>query len=125
MKILWMTSVLCAALMAASTGFGQDEVMVLKSEALEPHERALVSFPHERHADLIDCLRCHHDFDAYGGNVGSEGQRCSDCHDLKGSGNPVPLMRAFHLQCKNCHQKVEKSAEGAPLPIMCGQCHAP
>jgi len=123
MKSLLWTAALCAVLVFFSSGLCQDEVMVLESEELAPRERFPVTFPHERHAELMECLRCHHDYDAYGTNVGSEGQRCSDCHDREGDGNPVPLVRAFHSQCKSCHQKVGSGGKGTPLPVMCGQCH--
>jgi ribosomal protein S27E len=38
--------------------------------------------------------------------------------------NPVPLTRAFHLQCKGCH-RTQTAAGRGPLPVMCGQCHRP
>lgn len=99
----------------------QEDVIVLAPQAPEESRRPAVSFPHARHADLLDCLRCHHDFDALGNNTGSEGQACIDCHDAAGS-NPVGPTLAYHIQCKQCHRALNASGH-PPLPVMCGQCH--
>lgn len=105
-----------------SAALGQDEIIVLNSSELGRHQRPLVSFKHEMHAEEIECLRCHHEYDDYGVNSGGDGQRCAECHTASAGSNPVPLMRAFHLQCKGCHQKLSKT--GDTKPRMCGQCHS-
>jgi hypothetical protein len=57
----------------------QKDVMELNSSELGEHQRSLVKFTHVKHADDIDCERCHHDYDKYGTNIGEDGQKCSTC----------------------------------------------
>lgn len=103
--------------------FSQEPVMTLNSPELGVHTRPLVSFPHENHASGIDCSRCHHDYDIFKANKNAEGRKCSECHTQKASSNnPVPLMKAFHLQCKGCHETMQKKGKTGQ-PLMCGQCH--
>ena len=106
-----------------SSAFPQEEVIVLEHRELAPHQRPPVRFHHENHATVIDCLRCHHEYDQYGNNVGGEGQDCSNCHEQEASaGNAVSLVTAFHIQCKSCHQELLSKGEKTG-PLMCGQCH--
>ncbi len=102
--------------------FSQEEVMEIQSKALGKHERPVVKFPHLTHEDLIECSECHHDYDESGENIGGDGGNCSECHTKKAESNPVPLIDAFHLQCKGCHANTAKS-EKKKVPQMCGQCH--
>lgn len=122
MKLGRIAFALILGLIFTSSAFSQDAVMDLNSEELGAHQRPSVVFPHEQHANVLDCVRCHHDFDQYGNNLGSEGQRCSDCHSRVAGTNPVPLEEAFHMQCKQCHVRlmVKKTPSG---PVMCGECH--
>lgn len=113
---------LCWLWLAVIPAAAQDETMTLVSPELEHRSRPAVRFEHRKHADLIDCVRCHHDYDEYGVNTGGDGQRCADCHQSRPGDNPVPLMRAFHLQCKNCHDKIAARGERGG-PLLCGQCH--
>jgi hypothetical protein len=116
---------ICASIMflliilVARTGASQEEIITLNLNESAKSTRPLVLFPHEQHADDIVCTRCHHDFDEFGANIGNEdeGQSCSECHTNEAS-NPIPLLKAFHLQCKGCHMR--KTNTG---PVMCGQCH--
>ena len=102
----------------------QEETLLLNSEELDPHRRSTIVFQHERHAEAIDCARCHHDPDRYGANtnIEGEGQRCAECH--KSPENPFAptLMKAFHVQCKGCHKKLMQTTDLKP-PRLCGQCH--
>lgn len=102
----------------------QEEILLLKSGELDPHQRPTVVFQHERHAEDIDCARCHHEPDQYGANTNSdgEGQRCAECH--KSPENPFApaLMKAFHVQCKGCHEKLILTTDLKP-PRLCGKCH--
>ena len=78
-------------------------------------ERSQVVFQHELHnekAKIDACNKCHHVFDNF-----LEDRHCSDCHGLRDTGGISSLRKAFHLQCKGCH---EKSSKG---PVTCGQCH--
>ncbi len=113
---------LIVSFLFAASAFSQDEIIKLNSEELGTHQRPVVQFTHEQHANVLECLRCHHDFDKYGNNLGSEGQPCSDCHARTSGKNPLPLQEAFHTQCKACHDQM--LANGAPSgPVMCGECH--
>lgn len=107
-----------------SLAFSQDDVMLLEDDAFGVRERPPVEFPHAKHAELItSCVRCHHDFDAYGNNEGSEGQKCGECHGKAASAkNRVDLGKAFHLQCKGCHEDLTANGKKSG-PVMCGSCH--
>ncbi|MEW5735405.1 MAG: cytochrome c3 family protein [Thermodesulfobacteriota bacterium] len=105
-------------LLTVSPCWAQDDVMTLTSP--ESARRPPVSFPHAQHADTVDCAVCHHDFDRFGNNTGSEGRACNECHGSQG--NPEALSRAFHRLCAGCHAKKEIREEYNP-PVMCGQCH--
>ena len=120
MRLLVLTC--CLALFVVPT-YAQEEVITFDSKELGTHKRPPVRFAHEKHAEDIGCSACHHDYDVYGvNNSEDEGQRCAECHTNKALANPVPLMRAMHLQCKGCHQKLlDKGESGGPL--LCGQCH--
>jgi len=123
MRFVKVVSALILVAVFATSVFSQDAVIELNSEGLGVHQRPIVEFGHEQHADILECLRCHHNFDQYGNNTGSEGQPCSDCHTKAAGENPVRLQEAFHTQCKRCHEQVlEKSV--ASGPVMCGECHS-
>jgi hypothetical protein len=107
--------------LAASLGFSQEDIIVLNHQQIGPHQRPLVRFSHAKHLDAIDCSRCHHDYDQFGANIGGEGRACSECHGAN-KANIIPLTRAFHLQCKNCHLDLISKGRTSG-PIMCGQCH--
>jgi hypothetical protein len=102
--------------------FSQESIVVLKHKELGKHERPIVEFNHESHSTKIDCLQCHHDYDAYGNNRGGEGQPCQTCHAKEKNQGTPGLKDAFHQQCKACHELMRK--QGKPTgPITCGQCH--
>ena len=109
--------------LSLSFAFSQEDEFFLNHDELEPHQRSLVRLNHERHSDILDCNRCHHEYDENGNNTGEDGQSCSECHSKAGSKeNPVPLMKAFHIQCKGCHEKrISRGKSGGP--VMCGTCH--
>lgn len=102
--------------------FSQDSMMTLNDKELGKHERPLVVFNHEDHANKIDCLQCHHDFDAYMNNRGGEGQPCGTCHGPQATKDTKSLEDAFHQQCKVCHEQMR--ALGRPTgPVICSGCH--
>lgn len=120
-QISWLLSILFI-LFLAPLAFSQEDMIVINSSELGTHKRPLVVFPHLKHEQIIACNRCHHDYDEFGNNLGGEGRTCSECHLKSAKSNPIPLMKAFHLQCKGCHQNLAK--KGKPEgPLMCGQCH--
>ncbi len=103
--------------------FSQDEFIEVNSDEFKEHTRPLVVFPHMVHEDSLYCEDCHHDYDESGENIGGDGGYCSDCHGKNTGDNPIPLMEAFHIQCKQCHAKEIAERENKNIPQMCGQCH--
>ncbi len=99
---------------------GQEDVIHMNHEELGKHERPIVTFPHAKHEDNIECTRCHHDFDKYGVNTGSEGEPCLSCHGVKKG--LLPPKEAFHLQCINCHRNLLRNGFKSG-PITCAECH--
>ena len=118
---------ICASLMVTLLIFGsthaQEDMVVINSDGFEDSQRPPAVFRHEEHneaAAIEACNECHHVYDDDGKLVedeSSEDQRCSDCHEVKASGRRLALMKAFHTNCKGCHQEKKNG------PIMCGQCH--
>lgn len=100
----------------------QDETMVLKIIASGALRRPPVRFPHLSHEEQISCRRCHHDYDEFGASEDAEGQKCDQCHQIVPSDNPLALTKAFHRQCKRCHEQASDKGYN-PGPVMCGQCH--
>lgn len=98
----------------------QNDLIHLQHDTLDPHERPIVVFPHSKHEERIECIRCHHDFDEYGVNIGSEGESCGSCHGRKQG--LKELREAFHGQCIGCHRELlrKKLPTG---PILCADCH--
>ena len=121
---LWMIVLLVTGSIAAVALplAAQDDVMLFPDRSPAGLQRPVVSFSHVRHADELECLRCHHDFDELGNNTGGDGQACAECHAATSGDNPIPLTLAFHTQCKGCHQALNASGRKTP-PVMCGQCH--
>ncbi len=102
--------------------FAQDEINLLDGTGFEKSNRSAVIFLHDDHNDaaqIDECNECHHVYEdgLKLEDESSEDQRCADCHDLKSAGSRPGLRKAFHLNCKGCHTKLNKG------PVMCGQCH--
>jgi hypothetical protein len=97
-------------------------MIAISSDAFKAPQRPSSAFRHDEHnekAQIENCSQCHHVY-ADGKLVedeSSEDKRCSDCHAREDSGRQPGLMKAFHLNCKGCHQENQKG------PVMCGQCH--
>jgi hypothetical protein len=114
---------LVMVIFSIALAFSQDDVIVLNHDEFGSHERPSVSLTHAQHAENINCTRCHHDYDAYGNNTGSEGQRCVECHTKVTTGkNSIALVEAFHVQCKSCHEDMAAAGKKTG-PFMCGECH--
>ena len=121
------TFFICASLMVTLAVFGsadaQEDLVTINSDGFDSPQRPAAVFRHDEHneaAEIEECNECHHVYDDAGQLVedeSSEDQRCSDCHELKATGRQLALMKAFHTNCKGCHQQ-KKSG-----PVMCGQCH--
>ncbi len=124
MKIFYYSLIIISAFLIMSHPlFSQEEFIEIESDEFTEHTRSLVVFPHMIHEDCVECMDCHHDYDESGENVGGDGGYCSDCHEKKGGDNQIPLMEAFHIQCKQCHAQEVRKKENKNIPQMCGQCH--
>ncbi len=103
--------------------WSQEDLKAVSPDAFSAPQRPAAVFPHDAHnekAKIENCNQCHHVY-ADGKLVedeSSEDRRCSDCHGLEDAGRQPGLMKAFHLNCKGCHQERKKG------PVMCGECHA-
>lgn len=122
MKFKTSILILAGLCLSLSMAFSQEDEFSLNHEEIGRHQRPLVRFNHERHSEIIDCNRCHHEYDENGNNTGEDGQSCSGCHGKIESEENVPLMKAFHVQCKGCHEK-RISRGKTSGPVMCGTCH--
>lgn len=124
MKRKILTLVLASLGVAALCGplYSQEDIKALADPAFTTMRRGAVPFKHDQHnakAKIEDCKACHHLYtngklDLTGDSVGT---KCSECHTVKGDKKAMPLMRAYHRQCENCH-----ASTGAG-PVACAECH--
>jgi len=102
---------------------GQEDMVVVEGDSFEDQRRPAAVFRHDDHnetAEIEECNECHHVYEN-GERVAdesSEDQRCAECHTEKALDNQPGLRKAFHLNCKGCHQSKKQG------PVMCGECHA-
>jgi len=106
-------------LIAAVSGFSQENMTQLYDSAFKSHLRPPAAFQHDRHNDqakIFDCGVCHHLYEKGKKVEGatSEDRKCSECHYKD---DDMSLASAYHNRCKGCHS--EKKAG----PILCGECH--
>ena len=121
MVVLFLVSATASLVCAQDT----DPEFLLNHREIGEHQRPKVLFKHDAHAKeyKIDCINCHHDYDANGNNKGGEGEACSACHSPSGKGKAaLPLTEAFHRQCKSCHEDT-RMKDRPKGPVMCGECH--
>ena len=127
MKPLFFMMLILALVMVMvipGAAFSQGEQERLDTSAFEKPRRPGAIFAHDDHNEKAnledDCAICHH---VYANkqlvpDESSEEDACSDCHGLKSSlENNIPLVRAFHGRCRECHFDSGKG------PVLCGQCH--
>ncbi len=100
----------------------QENMTAVDNSVFGKPERSPAVFRHESHnetAKIDACNECHHVYKDGKRLEGesSEDRRCSDCHGPANSASTPSLRKAFHLNCRGCH---EKSGKG---PVMCGECH--
>ena len=69
-----------------------------------------VEFSHAKHAETIDCFKCHH-----ASKTKEEIKSCFECHGKDAAASSV--KDAFHKSCLDCH-KAEKKG-----PTKCKECH--
>ena len=122
-RILLIIVFSSACLIFLISAHSQEDMQHVSAEAFAKPRRPPAVFRHDAHNELAQvegCSVCHHVYDDNGQLIedeSSEDQSCSDCHELARSGNKPALMKAFHANCKGCHQEKNKG------PLMCGQCH--
>jgi hypothetical protein len=109
---------------AAFSQVEQNEQERLGTDAFEMPVRPGAVFDHDDHNENAkiadDCAICHHVYEnkKLVSDESSEDSACSDCHGLNPSlENGIPLVRAFHTRCRECHFTAGKG------PVLCGQCH--
>jgi c(7)-type cytochrome triheme protein len=126
--------VLAVVLMAlfglALSGFAlaQEEEIQLNTGEDTAVQRSAVTFSHDLHMGLYECLDCHHDYQN-GANAldedtleeGNPDIRCAACHNDQAD---LDRQTAYHRQCMGCHIDTRKDGE-ASGPEMCGACHLP
>ena len=102
--------------------FSQEDMEVIEADAFQKRQRPPAVFKHDDHnelAEIEECNECHHIYED-GEKLedeSSEDQQCSECHSENSTAGQPGLKKAYHLNCKGCHQAKKKG------PIMCGQCH--
>ena len=105
------------------TTHAQEDMETIDNSVFSKPVRPAVVFRHDEHnekAELYECNECHHVYDEDGvldEYESSEDQMCSDCHTSDRSDNKLTLMKAFHTNCKGCHEEKKNG------PVMCGECH--
>ena len=104
------------------------DVITIDNKDYKSKRRGPVTFSHLKHAkdDNVSCWDCHHEFED-NGNVWvpwSETAKCSDCHDPgKGDAEMVGLQKAYHVNCKTCHEKLAKQNKPTGPYRGCFGCH--
>lgn len=89
--------------------------------------RGTVTFTHKKHAELSECVSCHHESRPEK-PLASPRQKCSGCHTNPAT-EPMKtsLRAAFHDTvakegtCYSCHNK--EAAAGKTVPQACADCH--
>jgi hypothetical protein len=123
-KIIFMVLILMMVTQGAAFSNEQKEKERLGTDAFEMPARPGAVFAHDDHNENAgiedDCAICHHVYEnkKLMADQSSEDSACSDCHSLNQSpANGMPLVRAFHTRCRQCHFNSGKG------PVLCGQCH--
>jgi hypothetical protein len=104
------------------TGYSQEDMTHVETYYFDDPQREPSVFRHDEHnqaAGIEECNVCHHVYED-GQKLeyeSSEDLLCSDCHALEAVNGQPSLLRAFHDNCKGCHQERKEG------PIMCGECH--
>jgi Class III cytochrome C family len=113
---------LIGIVLGISPVWSQEEMTAVDNTVFDNPQRTPSVFVHDEHneiAGIDDCAACHHIYEdgQLVEDESSEDQSCSDCHSLEGDDGQPSLIKAFHANCKGCHQEQEKG------PILCGECH--
>ncbi len=119
---LIVLSLLIGMVLTIATAWSQEDMTIVDNSVFDNPQRTSSTFVHDLHnetAGIDDCAECHHIYEdgELVEDESSEDQSCSECHDLQGSDDQPSLIKAFHGNCKGCHQMEKKG------PILCGECH--
>jgi hypothetical protein len=112
----------------AETGTSSLDVIVIDNEGYKSDRKGPVTFTHKKHAldYRVSCWECHHEFKD-GKNVWAPWEnttQCSECHDpQKDQGKAWNLQKAFHVNCKNCHQGLAAQKKKTGPYKKCFGCH--
>lgn len=133
------TTMVIAAVLYAGTAV--QDIITMESKEYSEHTYNPVPFSHKKHATdyKAACGDCHHDDKGKALTNLKEGdnvQRCIECHKntgkapkgVKGKEARQYHTEALHDNCKDCHQKFNKTlAKDAPktakAPVSCNDCH--
>jgi cytochrome c553 len=100
------------AMVAVANGDTPEVITIDGAQA----KKAPVVFPHKAHAEVNDCVVCHHTAKGQ-----DDVQSCFECHG-KDPNAPDPSVSSakenpFHILCRGCHKEQAKG------PTKCGDCH--
>ncbi|MEJ2724750.1 MAG: cytochrome c3 family protein [Deltaproteobacteria bacterium] len=118
------------------SGYGQEKasnpsdlnVIVINNEGYETNRKGPVIFTHLKHARYyeVSCWDCHHEYED-GKNVWAPWTgtvKCSECHmpsmNVEGVMN---LQKAYHVNCKGCHEERAKEGKTHGPYRKCYGCH--
>ncbi|GBC62330.1 acidic cytochrome c3 [Desulfonema ishimotonii] len=122
MLVISVAAAFIVSAFAAMSVYSQEDVESVRDSAFGVRMRDKVAFMHDEHnekAGIDDCTECHHVYDEEGVKLedeSSEDRECSECH-MAGGKDKMDLMRAYHLNCKGCHEEQKAG------PVMCAECH--
>lgn len=107
---------------------GHLNVILLNNQGYKKKRKGPVEFTHKKHVYEYKafCWNCHHDYQD-GKNVWvpwGATKQCDQCHSpTKKEPNKIMLQKAFHYQCKGCHQDLAKKKMKTGPYRKCGGCH--
>jgi hypothetical protein len=103
------------------------ELITIENEGYPSKKKGPVKFTHTKHnKDYgVTCDQCHHLYKD-GQNQWKEGDhvdKCIFCHSpIDDKDKAIRLQNAFHKNCRECHNEMNKSGRGAPS-VKCSDCH--
>jgi hypothetical protein len=104
------------------------DVIVINNKGYDSDRKGPVTFTHRKHAldYKVSCWDCHHEYDD-GKNLWApwnETEKCSECHmpseDME---EVMNLQKAYHVNCKNCHEERAKENKNPGPYRKCYGCH--
>lgn len=119
-RTMWMLGVGAIILMVSAfmvTTTAEDD-MVLDACG---EKKSAVTFPHEAHKALTECVTCHHTSEGLA--EGGEAEKCTSCHlNPEDAATPScaemsPSKNPYHKLCIGCHKTEAKG------PAKCNDCH--